>query len=361
MAIRKNGLSREFIIHPGETLKEVLDDRTMSQKELAIRTDVTEAYISSIINGQKSISVSLAKKLEYALNVDASFWVNLQANYDKEVADFEEVNNISIEELDILKKLKDITSYLKEKGFIKPESQGAMLVIDMRKLLNISSLIQIPKIAQMGAYRLATSTKVDQYVLFTWLRVCELMIKQQPAVSKLDIDKLKKQIPEIKKLMYKDIEEITVQLKEKLAECGINFLFVKSFKGAPVQGLIEKRSDGSLGLIVTNRRKFADIFWFTFFHEIGHILNEEIKGKLVDYEYVENESEGRANKFAANVLIDSDRYVQFIRNKDFSLNSIKKFSAEQNIPHYIVIGRLQRDKYIKYLQYTDEKVKYEME
>ena len=36
------GLSRDFIIHPGETLAEVLEDREMSQKELAIRTGMTE-------------------------------------------------------------------------------------------------------------------------------------------------------------------------------------------------------------------------------------------------------------------------------------------------------------------------------
>ena len=42
MAPKLNGLSREFIIHPGETIKEILDERQMSQKELAIRTNVSE-------------------------------------------------------------------------------------------------------------------------------------------------------------------------------------------------------------------------------------------------------------------------------------------------------------------------------
>ncbi len=74
MAKNMNGLSREFIIHPGgETLKEILDDRNMSQKELAIRTGVTEPHVSSVVNCQKAISVAYAKKLEYALGIDASF------------------------------------------------------------------------------------------------------------------------------------------------------------------------------------------------------------------------------------------------------------------------------------------------
>lgn len=84
------GLSNDFIIHPGETLAEVLKDKKMSQKELAIRTRMTEKYISAVINGQKNISSSFANKLEYALGIEKEFWMNLQANYEREKKDVRE-------------------------------------------------------------------------------------------------------------------------------------------------------------------------------------------------------------------------------------------------------------------------------
>lgn len=77
-------LGNGFIIHPGETLKEVLKERGIGQKELALKTGVTEQHVSSLINCQKVISVTFAKKLERALGVDADFWISLQDNYDKE-------------------------------------------------------------------------------------------------------------------------------------------------------------------------------------------------------------------------------------------------------------------------------------
>ena len=89
------GLSRDLIIHPGETLQEVLEDRDMSQKELAIRTGMSDKHISTILSGQKNISASFAKKLEYALGIETEFWMNLQANYERELLEFEELNNIS--------------------------------------------------------------------------------------------------------------------------------------------------------------------------------------------------------------------------------------------------------------------------
>lgn len=84
------GLSNDFIIHPGETLAEVLKDREMSQKELAIRTGVTEKHISTVISGQENISSSFANKLEYALGIEKEFWINLQANYEREKKDVRE-------------------------------------------------------------------------------------------------------------------------------------------------------------------------------------------------------------------------------------------------------------------------------
>ena len=83
------GLPREMIIHPGETLKEVLENKNMTQKELVLKTGVSTKYISSVLRGKKNISVLFAKKLEYALNIEAEFWVNLQNSYDKEILEYQ--------------------------------------------------------------------------------------------------------------------------------------------------------------------------------------------------------------------------------------------------------------------------------
>ena len=77
---------------------------------------MTEPHVSSVVNCQKAISVFYAKKLEYALGIDARFWVNWEASYDKELADYEEANGISDRELGILKMLDSIVKHLKTIG-----------------------------------------------------------------------------------------------------------------------------------------------------------------------------------------------------------------------------------------------------
>ena len=84
MVEKKLGISPDLLIHPGETISDLLEERGITQKELAQRAGVSEAVLSDVIHGKKDISRSLAKCLEYALGVPTSFWLNLQDNYDSE-------------------------------------------------------------------------------------------------------------------------------------------------------------------------------------------------------------------------------------------------------------------------------------
>ena len=75
----------EWLIHPGEIISDILEERNLTQKELAQRAGVSETFLSEVIHGKKDISKELAIGLECALEVPRSFWLNLQTNYDAEM------------------------------------------------------------------------------------------------------------------------------------------------------------------------------------------------------------------------------------------------------------------------------------
>ena len=83
MAAKKIGISRDLIIHPGETIADVLEERGITQSELASSAGVSPAYVSNVIAGKKGISANFARGLEYAIGVPKSFWRNFlkQMNY----------------------------------------------------------------------------------------------------------------------------------------------------------------------------------------------------------------------------------------------------------------------------------------
>ena len=109
---------------------------------------------------------------------------------------------------------------------------------------------------------------------------------------------------------------------------------------------------------MTIRQSYADIFWFTLFHEIGHILNGDIEYNKIDY-YIDNEEkENEADIFAKNYLIDNEEYEKFIDKNTFTEMNIKKFAKLQNVEPFIVVGRLQKDNLLQYNMFNNLKIRY---
>ena len=339
------GLSRDYIIHPGETLAEIIEDREMTQRELAVRTGMTEKHVSTVISGQKSISAAFARKLEYALGIETSFWMNLQANYDRELLEFEEVNNITEAELGVLKNLKEVIEIWTLFGWLDKEANPVAMVLDLRMIFGISNILDIPKISYVASYRAQNkNNNVDPYVLFAWQRMCELLTKDIDIADEVDVERLRDKIPEIKQVMFMRANQIQKKLSAIFADCGIAFRIVPNFTGAPVQGFIKKMEDGALILCMTLRQKFADIFWFTLFHEVAHILNGDTKHDFIDFDSVAGDIEAKADRMAGEFLIESKAYKRFIESEGYKrLSDIEKFADSQNVRDYIVKGRLMKE------------------
>lgn len=190
------------------------------------------------------------------------------------------------------------------------------------------------------------------------MKICEIETDAIAVQSSLDIDKLKSRLGEIKKLNTLDPNVIVENLERIFAECGVAFAVVKNIKGAPVQGFIRKINN-KVRLCVTLRNKYADIFWFTLFHEIGHLLDTQNEF-FVDFHSVDRGIgvEKVADEFATQQLINKTAYTQFIRNGNFSRPSVQRFAQENGLLPGILVGRLHHDGFLANSQLNDMRVQY---
>lgn len=343
MMEKLNGLSLELIVHPGETIKEILEDKKMTQEELAMRTGYSAKHVSEVISGKKDISSKFAFSLEYVFNIPTEFWINLQGIYDKEVLNIEKINEIEKNELEVLKELKEVVNYCEDNNIIKKNQNKAATLLEMRKFLGVNNLNIISSLPfQQIAFRGSKNLKVNKNILYAWKKLCDYFTDTPDAEYKFDKEKLKKNCIKIKKTMFLDFEDMIKNLKKIFLECGIVFEVVQNFAGAPVQGYINKK-DNKIILCMTIRQSFSDIFWFTMFHEIGHLLNDDYKDEYIDYSFEENECEQKADLYAENALIDHNDYTKFFEKHEFDILTIKKFAQSQNVTPSIVIGRIQKD------------------
>ena len=356
MVENMNGLSLDFIIHPGETIKEALEERNMSQEELAVRTGFSPKHISEVVNGKKGISPKLAKGLEYAFDVPMEFWIDLQGLYDKEILEFKEQEEIQEEEFNIVKKAKKIIEYAVEKGILDREKNAIERVMDLRRICGINNLDDIKWLpATQISFRVSKTIDVD--ILYLWLRINEILARKVELKSEYSKELLEKNLDKIKKTMFLNINEAIVELTNIFAKCGIIFQISKSFRGAPVQGFIKKIKNNVM-LTMTIRGAFSDIFWFTLFHEIGHLINGDFDNQLIDYESIRSEKEIAVDEFASNALIDKNKFDEFLNLHQFTKENIKKFAKENNVQPCIVVGRLERE-LNDYSFMADMRLKYE--
>ncbi len=345
---------------PGTELEKRLTESGMSRKELAQRINISEKHICTVINGDRGISAAFARKLGYVFE-DTAYWVKLQVSYDEKQSRLKEINSISHEEIAVLKTLHDIVLYFIEKGYIKNGCGDVEKVMQLRKFLNVSDLLLIPKITYNAAYRaqLSSNVKADPYVLFAWQRLCEKVAEKDNIDNPLNKKLLQQKLQDIKSMMFGGINEGIRNLQDIFRECGISFHVVKNFRGAPVQGFIKECVDHRLILCLTIRRQRADTFWFTLFHEIAHILHGDYKMRFVDFDSIDNETEVKANSFAGNFLIEPDLYRNFIRtNNCTTWSGIEEFAKKAQVQPFIVLGRLQNDGILDWSDYTNKVQRY---
>ena len=361
MAIRKHGISADLLIHPGETISDILEDRNLTQKELAQRANVSEAFLSDVIHGKKDISKGLAKGLEYALDIPSSFWLNLQANYDAELLEVQEEESIQAEEVEALKHLKDIIKYLQRNKMLKEDTSETQQILDLRRHLRVSNLSGLPLLVPNGAFRMSDASKIDPYVMGAWLCICKERQSNQTLPATFDDAQKDELIQDIKEIMCTVRGDPQKALRSIMEKHGIDFSIVHNFRGAPVHGYINRKDDGSYQMVLTIRGAFADIFWFSLFHELGHIVNGDLSkpGSYIDTDHSkDNPREKAADKFARDSLLDPGEYKKFVDRGTFTYAAIEEFSKKQVVPTYVVIGRLQKERIIPYNRFSNYKPKY---
>ncbi len=326
-----------FAIHPGETLKDELDFLNLSQVQLSQRTGLSEKHISQIINGEDPITSDTAIKLELALGIPATFWSNLQKNYELTLARIASDKKITQE----IEEGKKFTCYaeLVASSFIEKATDWKTKTQNLLKFFGVNSLLYI-KITEAIAFR-KTSGEFNQFSLAAWLRCGEI------EASKIEIEEfnkaaIKEIIPELKKLTHNP-DGFGRKLQELCASVGIAVVYTPYFKNTKVNG--SSRWINNKAVIQLNiRGAYSDIFWFTFFHEIGHILLHGIKDKFLDYQgKIKNEKEKEADKFAAETLITTDDFSKLLESKPFDKQKVENFAKFAGVSRGIVVGRLAHD------------------
>ncbi len=336
-AKRKYKFEPDYAVPPGQTLQEVMESLDMQQKELAIRTGLTVQSLIRIFKGEQPISYESANRFELVTGMPASFWNNLEAQYQEQRAKVIERERFR-KDMEWLKTIP--TKELAERGLLKETTDEIEMLRDILAFYGVSSVEAWREIWTNPAVAARRSRCFESQPgsASAWIRQGELQ-SQKIVCKPFDKTLFLKALKMIRSLTREEPERFEPEMKRLCAGAGVALALVPEMRKVPWNGATKWLSPQKAMILLCLRGKGEDKFWFSFFHEAGHVLHDGKKDLLINNGTRDDPREGRADEFAAEFLVPA-RYNEKI--KAFSSGKeIIGLAKELGVSPGIVAGRYQ--------------------
>lgn len=357
----KNEYLPDVVSPPGDTLLETIENIGMTQTELANRTGRPLKTINEIIKGKAAITPETSLQLERVLGIPARFWNNRERYYREYLAQQEEKERL-IEQIDWMSEVP-VNAMIKL-GWIEKQPTPVEQAQQVLNFFGVATPTTYLKLCVGDvAYRRSPAMEGHRAAVAAWLRQGELEardIECQP----YDERKFRSQLPHLRTLTRTTSPEVFIpELQRTCAECGVIVVFVPEIpgkQGTSLCGAARWLTTTKALIQLSLRYKEDGHLWFTFFHEVGHILLHNRSAFFVDDKIGDgaNQQESEADGFARDLLIPPTDLNRFKAAGVFTDTAIKRFSEELGIAPGIVVGRLQHDKAIAWNVGNSLKVRY---
>jgi HTH-type transcriptional regulator / antitoxin HigA len=319
---------------PGDTLRDLLEERNLSQAELSRRMGRPPAAINEIVSGKKEITEETALELERVLQVPAQFWLARELQGRSLHMDW--LDSYPVKELQTLGKLTA--------GRLTPALK-TQLVDELLRFFGVASpdACAAQYNSLQASFRRARPDKQTNTAAITaWLRMGEVAAARV-TTSAYSVEALTAALPAMRALTVCDAAQIASQLQKLTAQAGVVLVFVPALPGTHVSGVARWLNDRPL-VQLSLLGKWNDSFWFSFFHEVAHILKHPKRAVFLDDAAsgaaVETPEEREADQFAAELLIPSAQSAD-MQTLRLERADVLAFAKALGIHPGIVVGQLQ--------------------
>jgi len=363
MTIRMKSFTPDWVSPPGDTINDILNERGWTQADFAKRMGMSIKHLNEIIKGKKPISHESAVKLERVLGSTAEFWLNRELQYRQNLVRITEAKRLeswnSWAKLFPIRELMNI-GYLQKRRITS--NNLVSIVDDILRLFRVASPDQWnSNYARMsGSFRCTRPDQSDINAISAWIRLGEIEAEKVDS-PKYNQSSFEGSLNEIRTLTLAPFQEIENKLKEICLKSGVVLVIVPSIPRARVSGVTRwVKSKPIIQLSLYG--KTNDRIWFTFFHEVAHLLKHDRKEIFLDEfdgKGMDIPEEHEADEWAGDFLIPSKYFKELHKLK--TEKAIVEFAKMVKTHPGIIVGRLQHEDFIKHSQMNHLKESYRTE
>ena len=198
------------------------------------------------------------------------------------------------------------------------------------------------------AFRTTKAYEAEPGALAAWLRLGEIAARDIYC-EPYDHKRLQEALPSLRALTRESIEVFIERLRAICAACGVAVVFVPELRGSRASGVTRWLTPAKALIQLSFRYRTDDHLWFTFFHEIAHVLRHGKTDVWIEAtSSPDNPREAEADSFARDTLIPRADAKELTTLK--TLDDVRRYADKIGIAPGIVVGRLQHDHHWPYSQ-----------
>ncbi len=334
-------MSANWVKHPGYYIKEEMEARGWSQRDVAFILGSTDQALNPLLSGKRGISPEMAKALGEAFDVPPEFFANLQQAYDLAQARTPEPSIAVRRNMQSTYPVREMI----KRGWIEL-SDAIMIETQLVRFFGVENPDEIPYMAHAAKKSSYEEREIPPAQLAWLFRVRQ--VANSIAVPRYSEKALRSALDDLQRLLY--APEEARQVPRILAECGVRYVLVEKLPNAKIDGICFWLNDSPvIGMSLQHDR--IDNFWFVLRHEIEHVLRGHGREQeMIDTDLDKapdastSEDELVANSAAADFCAPSDKLESFLMRKRpfYYEKDVVAFARLHNRHPGVVVGQIRR-------------------
>jgi HTH-type transcriptional regulator/antitoxin HigA len=332
----------DWFSKPGDTLATLMTRRRLTPPALAARLECDRDTVRGLLAGTIRVDKNLAVRLSRSLGGTPSFWCKRQSTY--EIALARAAAAVPKDKgAAWLRRfpLKNIADY----GWLGKATNRLELLKSCLAYFSVSAPHEWEErytdFLNDVAFRTSPSFDSKIGALSAWLRQGEIEAALVPC-ERWNPDLLRSQLADIRRLTKAKAPAYFIpRLRDMCAAAGVAVVFVRAPSGCRASGATRFVSPEKALVILSFRYLSDDHFWFTFFHEIGHLVLHGRSSTFIDADATSmSYKEMEASAFAAGVLVSQHRRGELASLRPRTENVVR-FAVSAGVSPGVVVGQMQ--------------------
>lgn len=344
-----------WVSAPGDTLRELLQQQKLSRREFAERIGSSPEEADHLLDGTAAITDTIAERLQETVGGSAKFWRHREAQFRRDLAILENTTGAQwVTELP----LEEMTRF----GWIPNHSTTNDQLLACMNFFGVREIDtwrdKYGEVIRGRAFRTSPSLDSQPAAVAVWLRRAEIEAASVHC-ERWDRDGLVSALQGIRSLTRQRNPDLFLpELKRRCAKCGVAVVILRAPSGCRASGATWFLSPTKAVVVLSFRYLSDDHFWFTFYHEAGHlVLHEHSQLFLEGTDVICTKEEEEANEFAATTLLPSTLNKELLE-LPLDGRAVIKFARRVGISPGIVVGQLQHCRKITHRQLNSLKTRF---